>query len=177
MVTSCLEGSLRESPQSLRRAHIAFVTLPQGDLQENRQNTEHLIRTFNNDIPIFYAHYTPAELTTLSGDQKTSCDVLKGKKVVALSGVGRPGSFVALVEQLGAQVIETRFFPDHHNYRREDLDCDHRNAAIVTTEKDAVKLKSLKLKDKNVLVLPITLQIDQEPLFFSCLKKCLPSLF
>jgi tetraacyldisaccharide 4'-kinase len=107
---------------------------------------------------------------------ETSCQVLKGKPVVALAGVGRPQSFASLLERIGARIVETRFFPDHHDYCREDLEGLHPKAPIVTTEKDAVKLKSLKLNDKNILVLPITLTIEQEKDFFTSLKKCLPSL-
>jgi tetraacyldisaccharide 4'-kinase len=170
-------GPLRESPRSLRRAHIVLVTQPPGETTENRDVLEARIHSYHPTIPVFYAHYAPVKLTTLAGEEEISCDYLKGKRVVALAGVGRPGSFSGLLAGLGADVVETRFYPDHHYYQAVDVEGQTQDALIVTTEKDAVKLKFLDIKEKNIWVLSITLVIEQETAFFACLRKCLPSVF
>ncbi len=170
-------GPLREPPHSIRRAHIALATQPHGSDKESQEGFEKGIHRYNSTIPIFYAHYTPLSLTRLSGEEQTSCEYLKGRPVIALAGIGRPDSFSDLLLTLGARVVETRFFPDHHSYQIEEVGGLNGEAIIVTTEKDAVKLKSLKLSEKNIRVLSIALSIDREAAFITCLKKYLPSLF
>lgn len=69
---------------------------------------------------------------------------LRGKRVFAFSGLADNHQFFASLND--AQVIGTRGFPDHHRYTAEDIarireaakDAD----AIVTTEKDAVKIEA-----------------------------------
>jgi len=67
-----------------------------------------------------------------------------GKRVFAFSGLANNAQFFDTLRTLGADVIGTHEFPDHHRYTLADLR-GVRNAArgadvIVTTEKDAVKI-------------------------------------
>jgi tetraacyldisaccharide 4'-kinase len=73
---------------------------------------------------------------------------LRGKRVVAFAGIGRPQKFFATLEQLGATLVATRGYPDHHRYRAAELDqlahdAASQNAALITTEKDWVRLDPL----------------------------------
>jgi tetraacyldisaccharide 4'-kinase len=68
-----------------------------------------------------------------------------GGKVFAFAGIGRPAKFFATLRELGADVAWTRDFPDHHPYSAGELDtlaaaARAKNAALVTTEKDWVRL-------------------------------------
>jgi tetraacyldisaccharide 4'-kinase len=64
---------------------------------------------------------------------------LKGKRVLALSGLGRPQRFEQNLKSLGALVTPRRF-ADHHAYRLEDLENVGDVKAVVTTMKDAMRL-------------------------------------
>ena len=71
---------------------------------------------------------------------------LSGRRVLAFAGIGRPEKFFATLEELGAEVVETRSFPDHHPYRAQEIESLRARAAElgalpVTTEKDAVRLE------------------------------------
>jgi tetraacyldisaccharide 4'-kinase len=69
-----------------------------------------------------------------------------GGPVVALSSIADPQAFARQLTELGLQVSEVFAFGDHHDYEREDLQTVRtlaRERAIVTTEKDAVKLSAL----------------------------------
>jgi len=71
-------------------------------------------------------------------------DAVRGKRVFAFSGLANNAQFFDTLRDLGADVIGTREFPDHHRYTLAELRAI-RNAArgadlIVTTEKDAVKI-------------------------------------
>jgi len=89
---------------------------------------------------------------------------LKGKKVVAFAGIGRPEKFFNTLNRLGAEVVETHAFADHHFYTNDELRLilDHakkQEAEVYTTTKDAVKITPDILRKMTVL--------DIEPVFES----------
>ena len=163
-------GSLREPPEHLKRAHLILVTQPNG--KEKSEEIKKVVSTYNAAAPVFFAHYVPIVLEKLKQKEKIPLDYLRGRKVVALAGVARPKSFIILLTQLGAEVVSTRFYPDHHRYQPHDLDKNEKNAIIITTGKDAVKLRSLPLSEE-ILVLDIDLKIEKEAEFQERLKNYL----
>jgi tetraacyldisaccharide 4'-kinase len=71
-------------------------------------------------------------------------DFLRGKRVFAFAGIGRPEKFVATLKTAGAMVMGTQFFSDHHPFQPgeiADLRARAGGAQLVTTEKDFVRLK------------------------------------
>ena len=87
----------------------------------------------------------------------------RGERVAAFAGIGRPQKFYDTLRALGATLVATRDFPDHYRYKPEDIMTmvDHaraRDAVLITTAKDAVRLPEGAL---NMLhVLPVTLAWD-----------------
>jgi tetraacyldisaccharide 4'-kinase len=73
---------------------------------------------------------------------------LRGRRVMAFSGIATPERFEATLRDLGAVLVANRRFLDHHAFVDEDLDEILERALrakaemIVTTEKDAVRLQS-----------------------------------
>ena len=71
-----------------------------------------------------------------------------GKKILAFSGLAKPDSFQKTLLGLGARIVGVEAFPDHHWYVPKDLEelrekGEKLNAdALVTTEKDLVRLKN-----------------------------------
>ena len=57
------------------------------------------------------------------------------------------------------EVVNSRIFDDHHAYVVEDLD-KLGDLPIVTTEKDAVKLKEFDLKNVYALKLKVSLDVE-----------------
>lgn len=77
-----------------------------------------------------------------------AADGLSGRAVVAFAGIGRPEKFAATLAATGAVVAAFNAFPDHHAFTDADaqrlLDqADRHGAALVTTEKDAVRLAAV----------------------------------
>lgn len=85
-------------------------------------------------------------------------DDLRGRRLHAIAGIGAPGRFFATLTSLGLDCV-AHPFPDHHAYRREELlfPAD----ALLTTEKDAVKLSALDLP-LPVWVLPVTAELTPD---------------
>jgi len=74
---------------------------------------------------------------------KVEGEAFAGKPVFAFAGIGRPEKFVASLEDSGAEVVGSCFFPDHHPYTEEEivqLKAITGQAQLVTTEKDFVRL-------------------------------------
>jgi tetraacyldisaccharide 4'-kinase len=70
---------------------------------------------------------------------------LKGRRVVAFAGIGRPAKLFTMLGELGADVVKAVAFPDHHPYRIDEFEdlaeaAEEQGAILVTTAKDAVRL-------------------------------------
>jgi tetraacyldisaccharide 4'-kinase len=97
--------------------------------------------------------------------------------------VARPAAFRDTLTTLGATLAGSLPFPDHHPYRRSDLEAiagaaDAAQADwIVTTEKDAVRLRevaSSRLGGHPILVLGIDLEVvEGEETLGRLLRVCL----
>ncbi|KLK91592.1 tetraacyldisaccharide 4'-kinase [Microvirga vignae] len=101
-----------------------------------------------------------------------SVEKLNGRKVLAFAGIGRPEKFFDTLRACGAIVEESRAFPDHHPYKRSDLDslrreAEERGLLAVTTEKDLVRITGLNGSGawESLMVLPVRLRLEGEAAF------------
>lgn len=90
--------------------------------------------------------------------QTVEAAALQGLRLHAVAGIGEPARFFDQLRVLGLQCV-THAFPDHHAYGADDLHFD--GDAILTTEKDAVKLASLELP-LPVWVLPVDAVLEPD---------------
>jgi tetraacyldisaccharide 4'-kinase len=100
---------------------------------------------------------------------KPSRDPHPGGPVAAFCGVGNPHSFFALLKKTGYAVVLEKTFADHHLYTQREMDELVASAtqagatSLITTAKDAVKLKPLSLKLKcDVLEIEISIHDENE---------------
>jgi tetraacyldisaccharide 4'-kinase len=166
-------GILREPLSALGRAHIVLLTK-----QSENETDDHLrqqIRRRNPSVPIFQAYYAVNSVKTFDEQQDVPLDFLKGKKVLALSGIGNPHYFSFLLNQSGMLVTEEWILPDHHDYSEKDThrarDFLSRVDYIVTTTKDSCKMDTELFHDLPILILDVVLHIDEEQHFKDSLFK------
>ena len=101
-------------------------------------------------------------------------EALRGRPVVAFAGIGRPEKVFATLRELGAELVETHGFPDHHPYGGAEVEAllvtaKRRGALAVTTEKDAVRLpEPLRAR---VTVLSVALAWDDEAALDALLER------
>ncbi len=98
------------------------------------------------------------------------------RRVVAFAGIGRPEKFFQSLQRAGADIIAVFSYPDHHAYGEDDIQrmkalSRARGAALVTTEKDYVRLPP-RLR-KGVLTLPVEAQFEDERLLNALLQQAL----
>ena len=81
-----------------------------------------------------------------------------GQKIYALAGIGFPESYFERLRAAGLD-IEAHAFPDHYAYQPADLD-PFRDAPVLVTHKDAVKLR--KFAADNIWVVPLELTLSDD---------------
>jgi tetraacyldisaccharide 4'-kinase len=160
-------GILREPLSHLRRADLLLLTKVE-DLEACQPLDEKLHR-IHPSSPIFHSHYEPLGLIG-PNEEREELHSLKGKKVMALSGIANPSYFVSLLRKYGLEMVREVTFPDHHVYSKRDLASIEKRSKgadrVVTTEKDMVKLKELNMGHLPIRALRIEVRIWEEEEFY-----------
>jgi len=140
-------GLLREPVQSLRRAGVVVFSRCDQVSPSRLLQAEERVRRLAPSATVLRSRHRVDGIIRLDGTPDDTD--LAGMRAVVLAGIGHPQAFLTTVQSLGAQVVGQRWWPDHHRYRRRDLDRllragrlpDH--DVVLTTEKDAAKLAQL----------------------------------
>ena len=91
--------------------------------------------------------------------------------VFAVAGIARPERFFADLRTIGVKLSGTRVFPDHHQFTPRDIAAivdDARAAgaaAVVVTEKDAVRLTGMDLSATAFAAVPLLARIEPAEAF------------
>lgn len=148
-------GRLRENKGALHRADIVIVTKCPPDMKQ----LEYRLFVKNLNLypyqKLYFSTYVYGDLkpifTDCHGEISSISEVNSSKYVIALAGIAHPQSFIKHLRETRAHV-SSMVFPDHHNYGREDMkdlikkiksSPDVKNTIVVTTEKDAMRLRGL----------------------------------
>ena len=162
-----IEFCVVDGARGLGNGHL----LPAGPLREppGRLNNVDYVMTNGNwndrpdDLDVNVMHLEASHVCSLDGTKMIPAiqfrQTHKGKKVHAIAGIGNPGRFFDTLETLGFEVIPHRF-PDHHLFSLDDLDFMMADSAIIMTEKDAVKCRSLGLK--NAWYVPVNTRLPED---------------
>ncbi len=140
-------GELREFRGGLRRAGLVLLTRAGGlgndALVQRIRRLREIAR--QPHLPIHATEHRPQHLLGQPGDRRLPLDELRGRRVVLLSAIARPGSFRASCEAQGALVVGEHRHRDHHRFSQAELqaasrDAKAKDAWLVTTEKDDARL-------------------------------------
>jgi tetraacyldisaccharide 4'-kinase len=168
-------GRLRETPKSLARADCIVMT--RCDHVNNVAELSRQVQRFADDTPIFSSRMELIGFRELSGEPAADAEV-RATNLGAFCGVGNPESFFELLKRTGLNVVFTRRFPDHHGYSPADLDAlvtdaqSHGANALITTAKDAVKLRPNQL-NLRCFVLDISIVIENEAELATIITKAI----
>jgi tetraacyldisaccharide 4'-kinase len=140
-------GILREPVTALERAHAVVIT--KADASPARETLRERIRK-NTTAPVFTSIQRPVDLIDIRTGEVKPLTALRAARVLAFSGIARPSSFLSGLESQGAIIAAQCTYPDHHEFTPGDLAAIYKSAAdervslIVTTEKDAVRLRRFR---------------------------------
>jgi tetraacyldisaccharide 4'-kinase len=141
-------GLLREPRRGLARASAFLLTRVDQVSGEAIASIERELRRLKPGAPIYRSRHAASELLDAAGEAH-SIEKLAGNRVFAFCGIGNPASFRRQLEASGAALAGFRAMGDHHRYDAGDLASLEAAAAasdaeaLVTTEKDWVKLRPL----------------------------------
>lgn len=155
-------GTLREPPQNLRRATHIFLTKCTGD-----DNSELIarIREHNRTADIIECRHRAKHLRNLLTGEIKPLDFLRDLPIGSLCGIAAPESFEGALRNLGAQLELTKTYTDHHRYSDREIAnfvrrCAKRDLrAIITTEKDAVRIPRILDPDVPLYYLRVEIEI------------------
>ena len=150
-------GPLREGMSSIRDAKIIIIN------GKTNKEFEKKIFEISNNTNIYYSKYLPLNTSQF-----------KGKKILAIAGIGNPDNFFETLKENHLDIQKTISFPDHYEFKKEELEkiieeARQNNWEIVTTEKDYYRINILGFK--NIKYLEIELKIlDKEKLISQILR-------
>ncbi|HYP29351.1 MAG TPA: tetraacyldisaccharide 4'-kinase [Blastocatellia bacterium] len=160
-------GRLREPLYGLRRADVVIVT--RADRSFDQGQLHAIIRySCGEKIPILYFSASITGLRHLKTGEVYEPSQFLGWNAVALCGIGNPQAFAGDLVQIGMNVVEESFFPDHYAFAQEDVDRVTERARdagadlIVTTEKDAIRLEGIEPGEVPIYAARLELQSDDE---------------
>ncbi len=94
---------------------------------------------------------------------------VKGKRVMAFAGIADPEKFYATLQSMGAVIVQTRSFPDHHVFADTELQSlidDSGDLLLVTTEKDAVRISGQSAlhvqMNERIVIVPVQITIQDD---------------
>jgi len=144
-------GLLREPIEGLKRAQAVIFT--RTEKAERLNDQINIVKKIAGNIPVLRLRFQLGELLPVSKEESTNFteeDYFR-KPVMAFCGIANPESFFRLIKQKFKKLEKTIVFPDHVSYTKEHFrsiksEFVYYNCHIaITTEKDAVKIRHMKL--------------------------------
>ncbi len=139
-------GPLREPLHNLRRAHVVLLTeLSRLNVQE-QQIARTALQQYTSARVLDVA-FTPGEIHALFAGKTLASTLTHAQNALLVSGIARPERLRKSAETAGIHVVEHIVYRDHHKYTTQDVEriikkfYDARAESILTTAKDAVKLR------------------------------------
>jgi tetraacyldisaccharide 4'-kinase len=167
-------GALREPPSQLARASTIFITKSDGNTADLRRR----ITLLNSTAGIIECIHHPLYFEDVFTGVRHGLDLLKDRKVAALSGIAEPESFEKSLVMLGAAVVYSKRFADHHRFTQQEiLNTINRSKKrqaeiIVTTQKDAVRFPKIDRRDLTILFMRVEIKIlSGADGFEDCVRK------
>ena len=151
-------GALREPLWEVKRADRIVVVNKSFESEQAKQYCDQIRKKFKR--PVFLCNMVPQEVYNI----KTGVGLEKQSEIFAFSAIAQPDQFYSFLEH-DYKLNGTKNYPDHHSYTKSDVGELLKLAEgkkLVTTEKDAVKIKDLlgDMIDKNIEVFALKLKPD-----------------
>src|SRR5262249_25665099 len=120
----------------------------------------------------------PLYLEDVFTGERLELDFLKGRKVASLSGIAQPESFEKSLVGLGAELVYSKRFADHHRFNQQEiLNVINRGKkrmpqTIITTQKDAVRFPKLDRRDLPIYFMRVEIKIVSGATdFHECVRR------
>jgi tetraacyldisaccharide 4'-kinase len=135
-------GRQREPLSALRRAQIVVLTRTDS---ADPKPLQKLVLKVHPAAQVFRSRTKLLGWTDAVSGEAISAEEIHAQKVAAFCAIGNPRAFFADLRRWGFNLAAEDAFADHHVYTGEEIQrlvenaCKHGAAALLTTQKDAVK--------------------------------------
>ncbi|MBQ2611958.1 tetraacyldisaccharide 4'-kinase [bacterium] len=143
-------GPLREGIKNILRADKILVVSKDTDHSNAENFAKHIMQKYKKDVQV--CKIEPDYIYNI----KTNAKLENGAKATAISAIGQPEQFYNFLKNY--DIVDTVTFDDHHQYEMSELSTIEGN--IITTEKDAVKLKEFNFDNIYALKLKTVLDVE-----------------
>jgi len=174
-------GRLREPLYGIKRADAIIIT--RADRPFDQGQTHSILKYYCGDkVPVMYCYSTITGLRHLATGEVYEAKDFAGWNIAAACGIANPRAFADDILQAGINIVSETFFADHHAFAQDDVDRINREAreagadAILTTEKDAVRLEGLAHGDIPLYAAQLEIQGEDEVRLKSLLLRTVSSL-
>jgi tetraacyldisaccharide 4'-kinase len=143
-------GNLREPRSATKRADILIVTkAPQNLSSEEKANLVNRIQPESNQ-QLFFSYLRYNHLLNVADGSVRALNTLHANThVFLLTGIANASPLLVELERYTSLIIHHKY-PDHYNFSTADIekisqeywDCEAADKLIITTEKDAQRLKN-----------------------------------
>lgn len=155
-------GVLREPIRNINRATFIFITKANGDGSMELKNE---LRRWNAHAEISECRHSPKYLQDVYTGARKDLSFLKDLPVAAVSGIAVPKGFEDELIRLGARVMYHKRYADHHRYSQQEIlnvinkGIERGAAAVITTEKDAVRFPMIERRDLPIYFLRVEIEL------------------
>jgi tetraacyldisaccharide 4'-kinase len=138
-------GLLREPITAIKRADAVVITRCDQINETKLRELEEKLREVNPNIVITRSIHRPV-CAKLGDGKEIGVEQLKGRKIFAFCGIGNPQSFFGTIKSIGAELVGSKIYDDHHHYTDNDTSEIYEQAGaakaelILTTQKDWSKI-------------------------------------
>lgn len=144
-------GPLREGTESFKR--ISKMVIVNKNIDHTRAEKIVKITAKRMKIPTYICKTEPDYIYNIKTGKRLPLE----SEITAICAIGQPGQFFDFLKDY--KVKEMIPFDDHHQYKIEDIENIKGN--IVTTEKDAVKLKNFDKDNIYALKLKTIINVEE----------------
>lgn len=151
-------GALREPVSQIKRADRIVVVNKNFNDKKAKTYARFLRKKYNKLS--FVCSMVPDSVYNIANDEPID----DSKAVIAFSAIAQPEQFYKYLRRF--DVMFTKDFPDHHIYTKDDLKLlkslmqKYNAQAMITTEKDAVKLKEIASPQDEIYALKLKPELD-----------------
>ena len=174
-------GYMREGFHALKDADL--VVIGRADIASTEKITalkNLLLPHLPTGIHFAEVGFRPNGFYNSAYDMVYTLDQMRNRKVICVAGVANPQSFYKILEDLGAEILITESFPDHHFFKLDEINAllsyaKNEDALIVTTEKDIVRMKKV-VDDESIIFLEVDIHFlsgekETKDVIDSCFKN------
>ena len=158
-------GPLREPVEAIGRADI--VVINHCDADGKHAIDMYWLRSQCPTAPIVLSNYKFDDYVELKSQVHLEQEEIEPHPLFAFCGIGKPDVFLKQLKGQRLNVVGHRFFADHHVFTGRELKQIEQDAiavgaaGLITTEKDAMRIETSRIRGLPIYTLSVSLNILQ----------------